>query len=52
MHKRKIIAMLSAVDLQPFIERYKTENGTPVIKHVSVGGESGPEQKTPYLLTS
>lgn len=32
--------MLSAVDLNPFIKRYRTEDGSPVIRHVSVGGES------------
>ena len=38
---RLIEPMLSAVDLRPYIEKYRSEDGTPVIKHVSVGGESG-----------
>ena len=41
-HSVMVEPMLSAVDLKPFIEEYRDENGSPVIKHVSVGGESGP----------
>ena len=41
-HSVMIEPMLSAVDLRPYIEKYKTADGAPVIRHVSVGGESGP----------
>ncbi len=41
-HSVMIEPMLSAVDLKPYIEGYRAEDGSPVIKHVSVGGESGP----------
>ena len=40
-HSVMIEPMLTAVDLEPFIENYRAPDGTPVIKHVSVGGESG-----------
>ena len=41
-HSVMIEPMLSAVNLSPYIENYRTANGSPVIRHVSVGGESGP----------
>jgi len=44
-HSVMIEPMLTAVDLQPYIEGYRAEDGSPVIKHVSVGGESGPEAR-------
>ncbi len=40
-HSVMIEPMLSAVNLQPYIDAYKAPEGTPVLKHVSVGGESG-----------
>lgn len=40
-HSVMIEPMLTAVDLRPFIEKYRYSEGSPVIKHVSVGGESG-----------
>ena len=40
-HSVMIEPMLSAVDLRPYIEKYKDSDGCPIIKHVSVGGESG-----------
>lgn len=41
-HSVMIEPMLSAVDLKPYIVKYRAADGSPVIKHVSVGGESGP----------
>ncbi len=41
-HSVMIEPMLSAVDLKPFIDKYRTPSGEPVIEHVSAGGESGP----------
>lgn len=41
-HSVMVEPMLSAVDLQSFIKDFRDEHGRPVIKHVSVGGESGP----------
>ena len=40
-HSVMIEPMLTAVDLRPYIEQYRTSDGSPVIEHVSVGGESG-----------
>ncbi len=40
-HSVMIEPMLSAVDLSPYIERYRDEDNNPVIRLVSVGGESG-----------
>ena len=37
--------MLSSVDLRPYMNNYRCPDGTPVIKHVSVGGESGPDAR-------
>ena len=37
--------MLSPVDLRPYFEQYRTQEGRPVIASVSVGGESGPEAR-------
>ena len=34
--------MLSAANLRPYIQKYRSSDGSPIIKHVSVGGESGP----------
>ena len=34
--------LLTAVDLWPYIDGYRSSDGSPVIKRVSVGGESGP----------
>ena len=45
-HSVMIEPMLSAIDLQPFIEKYRTDDGKPMIRHVTVGGESGPEART------
>ncbi|MCR5338788.1 MAG: phage Gp37/Gp68 family protein [Lachnospiraceae bacterium] len=44
-HSVMIEPMLTAVDLKPYIEKYRSEDGNPVIKHVSVGGESGPQAR-------
>jgi protein gp37 len=44
-HAVMIEPMLTAVDLHPFIEKYKHPDGRPVIEHVSVGGESGPDAR-------
>ena len=44
-HSVMIEPMLSAVDLRPYIDKYRAADGTPLIKHVSVGGESGPEAR-------
>ncbi len=41
-HSVMIEPMLTAVDLQPYINEYRTTDGSPVIRQVSVGGESGP----------
>ena len=40
-HSVMVEPMLSAVDLRPYISKYRDEDGNPVIKHVSAGGESG-----------
>lgn len=40
-HSVMIEPMLSAVDLRPYISEYRSADGTPVIRHVSIGGESG-----------
>lgn len=40
-HSVMIEPMLTEVDLQSFIEKYRSADGSPVIRHVSVGGESG-----------
>ena len=40
-HLVMIEPILTAVDLSTFIEKYRLPDGTPKIKHVSVGGESG-----------
>ena len=44
-HSVMIEPMLTAVDLHPFIEGFRASDGSPVIKHVSVGGESGPNAR-------
>ena len=44
-HSVMIEPMLSAVDLQPYIDRYRFADGSPVIRHVSAGGESGPNAR-------
>ena len=41
-HSVMIEPMLSAVDLGPYIDGYTAADGSSVMKHVSVGGESGP----------
>ena len=41
-HSVMVEPMLSGVDLLPYIEKYRSSDGSPVIKHVSAGGESGP----------
>lgn len=41
-HSVMIEPMLTAVDLQPYFDKYREKDGSPVIKHVTVGGESGP----------
>lgn len=40
-HSVMIEPMLTSVDLRPYIEKYKCPDGTPVLKHVTLGGESG-----------
>lgn len=44
-HSVMIEPMLSAVNLIPYIDDYRSDNGKPVIEHVSAGGESGPEAR-------
>ncbi len=44
-HSVMIEPMLTAVDLHPFIEKYRMDGGKPVIRHVSVGGESGSDAR-------
>ncbi len=44
-HSVMIEPMLTAVDLRPYIEKYKDADGRPLIKHVTVGGESGPDAR-------
>ncbi len=44
-HCVMIEPMLSAVDLRPYIEKYRSEDGSPIIKLVAVGGESGAEAR-------
>ena len=44
-HSVMIEPMLSAVDLRPYIEKYRTSDGAPIIRHVSVGGESGADAR-------
>ena len=42
-HKSVMIEpMLSAVNLRPYFSSFRSEDGSPVIGQVSVGGESGP----------
>ena len=41
-HSVMLEPMLSAVDLQPYIDGYRDAAGVPVLRHVTVGGESGP----------
>ncbi len=40
-HSVMIEPMLTAVDLRPYIDRYKDADGKTILKHVTVGGESG-----------
>ncbi len=40
-HSVMIEPMLSAVDLEPYIKKYRASDGNPVIRLVTVGGESG-----------
>ena len=44
-HSVMIEPMLTSVDLDPYIKQYRSADGSPVIKHVSVGGESGPNAR-------
>ena len=44
-HSVMVEPMLTAVDLRPYIEKYKKSDGAPVIRHVSVGGESGADAR-------
>ena len=44
-HSVMVEPMLSAVDLEPYIKGYRAEDGSSVIKHVSVGGESGADAR-------
>ena len=37
--------MLSPVDLRPFFDGYRDKDGAPLIRSVSVGGESGPDAR-------
>ncbi len=41
-HSVMVEPMLSAVNLRPFLEKYRRDDGSPVLTHVSAGGESGP----------
>lgn len=40
-HSVMIEPMLSLVNILPYIKNYKDQDGKPILKHVSVGGESG-----------
>ena len=44
-HSVMIEPMLTAVDLRSYIANYRCPDGSPTIKHVSVGGESGPRAR-------
>ena len=44
-HAVMVEPMLSAIDLRPFIESFRSSDNTPVIRHVSVGGESGADAR-------
>ena len=44
-HSVMVEPMLSAVNLRPYIEKYKSDDGRPVIQLVSAGGESGPDAR-------
>ncbi len=44
-HSVMIEPMLTAVDLRPYIEQYRSSDNTPVIKLVTAGGESGPDAR-------
>ena len=44
-HSVMIEPMLTPVDLRPYIEKYRDSDGTPLIKRVSVGGESGADAR-------
>ena len=44
-HSVMIEPMLSPIDLYPYIRDYRSADGKPVIEHVSVGGESGPNAR-------
>ncbi len=44
-HSVMIEPMLTAVDLSSYINAYRRTDGMPLITHVSVGGESGPEAR-------
>ncbi len=44
-HAVMIEPMLTAVDLWPYIRQYRDTDGSPLIKQVSVGGESGPDAR-------
>ena len=44
-HAVMIEPMLSAVDLRPYTQNYRCPDNSPVIKQVSVGGESGPDAR-------
>ncbi len=44
-HSVMVEPMLSAVDLRPYIADYRDVSGAPILEHVSVGGESGPDAR-------
>lgn len=44
-HAVMVEPMLGPVDLNPYIREYRRADGTPVIRKVSVGGESGEEAR-------
>ena len=44
-HSVMIEPMLTAVDLQKYIDDYRDADGNPVIRHVSIGGESGADAR-------
>ena len=44
-HSVMVEPMLSRVDLRKYIADYRAANGSPILKYVSVGGESGAEAR-------
>lgn len=44
-HSVMMEPMLGPIDIRPYIENYRFPDKTPIIRHVSVGGESGAEAR-------